>query len=115
MDAIIIFGTIPTLWPLLKIFSGKCIIRSRNITLYEQIQNDLDHEDGAEGFQLSDERPHRIAGPATRLLEEVDGMRTTITVTSGDQDLIMRQMLVTRIHQRKRVVKDQLRESNEEH
>jgi hypothetical protein len=84
MDAVIIFGTIPTLWPLLKIFSGKCVIRSRNFAQYEQVPNALDHEDGAEAFQLTDERPNRIAGPATRLLQEVDGMRTTVTVAGGD-------------------------------
>lgn len=74
MDAIIIFGTIPTLWPLWKIFSGKCIIRPRKIVLYERIQNPLDYENGPEALQLTDWRANRTPGPATRLLEELDGM-----------------------------------------
>lgn len=84
MDAIIIFGTIPTLWPLLKVFSGNCITRSKNLALYEQIQNGPDDEYEAEAFQLGDLRPNRRAGPVTRLLEEVDGMRTSFSVAGGN-------------------------------
>lgn len=83
MDAIIIFGTIPTLWPLLKVFSGKCIFRPRKIARYEQFQYAPDCEDRGEALHLSGWRPNRKSGPATRLLEEVDGMRTTFSVTGG--------------------------------
>lgn len=74
MDAIIVFGTIPTLWPLLRLFSGKCVIRPGKVAPYERIQNTLDYEDGAEPFQLSDRRRNRTPGPATRVLEELDSM-----------------------------------------
>lgn len=84
MDAIIIFGTIPTLWPLLKVFFGNCITRSNNHALYEQIQKEPDDEYEAEAFQLVDRVSNRRAGPVTRLLEEVDGMRTSFSLTGGN-------------------------------
>lgn len=83
MDAIIIFGTIPTLWPLLKVFSGKCIFRPRNVARYEQIRYAPDCEDRGDALHLSGWMQNRKSGPATRLLEEVDGMRTTCSVTGG--------------------------------
>lgn len=83
MDAIIIFGTIPTLWPLLKVFACKCIFRPRKIGRYEQIQYSPDCEDRGEALRLSGWSPNRKPGPATRLLEEADGMRTTCSVTGG--------------------------------
>ncbi|KAI3390431.1 hypothetical protein diail_9653, partial [Diaporthe ilicicola] len=67
----------------LKVFSGNCITRSRNLALCEQIQSAPDDENEAEAFQLADRRHHR-SGPATRLLEEVDGMRTSSSFTGGN-------------------------------
>lgn len=84
MDAIIICGTIPTLWPLMKMCSGKFVSSSRNFARYDDVQSPPDAEYGTEAFQLSDERPKRKAGPATRALEELDNMRTTITVRGTD-------------------------------
>lgn len=84
MDAVIICGTIPTLWPLMKMASSKFMSSSKDFAPYDNIRNAPDEEYGTEPFQLSDERPKRKAGPATRALEELDNMRTTITVRGAD-------------------------------
>lgn len=84
MDTIIIAGTIPTLWPLMRLFSGNIIKSLRNFAFDGDVQIVPDEEHRMGVPQLSDERPNRKAGPATRELEELDNMRTIITLTGGE-------------------------------
>lgn len=84
MDAIIIFGTIPTLWPLKKVFSGKLSRGSGIQGAQDNVTSIHDHLYGIEAYQLLDQRKPRKAGPATRALEELDNMRTRDTMTAQD-------------------------------
>lgn len=77
MDAVIICGTIPTLWPLKKMLSSKFRSSSKDFAPYQNIQNAPDEEYGTDAI-------HRKAGPATRALEELDNMRTTVTARGTD-------------------------------
>lgn len=83
MDAIIIFGTIPTLWPLTRSFSGKRS-GSDEFGPYQNATRASDHPNGTEAYRLSDRKKSRKTGPATRALEELDDMVTVRTVTDGD-------------------------------
>lgn len=82
MDAIIIFGTIPTLWPLKKVFSGKLSRGSGNQGAFNNATSIHDHPYGTEAYELIDQRKPRKMGPATRALEELDNMRTRATITT---------------------------------
>ncbi|KAF2967107.1 hypothetical protein GQX73_g6482 [Xylaria multiplex] len=67
MDVIIIVGTIPTLWPLIRFIRRKKI-PSRDQGIYDEVTSDVSYEHGSEGIQLG--------GSATRVLQEVDNMLT---------------------------------------
>ncbi|RWA09267.1 hypothetical protein EKO27_g5828 [Xylaria grammica] len=67
MDVIIIVGTIPTLWPLVRFIRRKNI-QSHDQDIYNAITSDVSCERGSEGIQLG--------GSATRVLQEVDSMET---------------------------------------
>lgn len=84
MDAVIVFGTIPTLWPLKKVFTGKFSRGSGNQGAYDNATSLQDHPYGTEAYELLDQRRPRKAGPATRALEEVDAMRTRATITAQE-------------------------------
>lgn len=84
MDAIIIFGAIPTLWPLKKVFSGKLSRGSGDQGAHDNATSIHDHPYGTEAYQLLDQRKPRKMGPATRALEELDDMRTRATMTAQD-------------------------------
>lgn len=82
MDSVIIFGTIPTLWPLKRVLADKfheCSTCS-NQRAYNDTTNTGDDPYGSDAYELLEQRPRR-AGPATRALEELDNMRTRATVT----------------------------------
>ncbi|KAI0405971.1 hypothetical protein F4802DRAFT_560164 [Xylaria palmicola] len=63
MDVIIIVGNIPTLWPLLRL-----VRRKKSRSEYDMVTSAGSCKHGSEGLQL--------AGSATRILQEVDNMRT---------------------------------------
>ncbi|KAI1126303.1 hypothetical protein F5Y10DRAFT_244974 [Nemania abortiva] len=70
MDVIIIVGTIPTLWPLVRLIRRKNT-HSHDHVIYDRVTSDGSYQPGSEGFQ--------VAGSATRILREVDNMRTNGT------------------------------------
>ncbi|KAI1378728.1 hypothetical protein F4677DRAFT_443216 [Hypoxylon crocopeplum] len=79
MDVIIIVGTIPALWPLLKYF------RKRNggsgsgsgYGPYKNAVGNPEHVQGSEAYQLSNSKNSKLRhGPITRALQEVDDLRT---------------------------------------
>ncbi|KAI1078791.1 hypothetical protein F5B20DRAFT_581826 [Whalleya microplaca] len=83
MDVIIIFGTIPALWPIFKVVSRNGRINRRG---YEPYDNSLEENpDSSNPFPLSKSRPDRKAGPVTRALKEFDEERTLHTKTDGSE------------------------------
>ncbi|KAI0878085.1 hypothetical protein GGS24DRAFT_509119 [Hypoxylon argillaceum] len=75
MDVIIIVGTIPTLWPLVRLLRRKTN-HSQDRVVYNVVTSDGSYQNGSEGLPL--------AGSATRILQEVDNMRTNGT-WNGEQ------------------------------
>lgn len=77
MDVIIILGNIPTLWPLLRWFTGK--IQSRGgdqaYGLYQNTTSQPRHVAGSDAFELKDVS-NKGSGPVTRALQEVDNLQT---------------------------------------
>ncbi|KAI1646943.1 uncharacterized protein F4817DRAFT_316346 [Daldinia loculata] len=73
MHVIIIVGTIPTLWPVLKGFVKK---KGGNSESSGSYQNASGTTEGTEALRLSDVKGGRKAGPATRVLRDIDDMRT---------------------------------------
>lgn len=84
MDAILIFGTVPTLWPLKNVFSGRFSRGSGNQGAYNNATSTQDHPHGTEAYRLLDQGRAHKGGPATRALEELDNMRTRATMTVQD-------------------------------
>ncbi|KAI1810419.1 hypothetical protein GGS20DRAFT_567629 [Poronia punctata] len=72
MDLIIIFGTIPTLWPLIRRFVGKNKDSQYESDPYRNAHQSPDHPSGTEAYQLSSNKS--VAGEFTRALREVDDM-----------------------------------------
>ncbi|RYC64183.1 hypothetical protein CHU98_g2032 [Xylaria longipes] len=65
MDVIIIVGTIPTLWPLVRLIQRRKK-HSHGHAVYDIVTGDSSYQNGSEGIQLG--------GSATRALREVDNM-----------------------------------------
>lgn len=70
MDVIIIVGTIPTLWPLVRLMHRKKN-NSHIHGIYDAVTSDYSSPNRSNGVQLG--------GSATRVLQEVDNMRTEVT------------------------------------
>ena len=73
MDAIIIVGTIPTLWPVLRQIAGG-IGSGRGTWPYRNASDAPEQPGDSESHELSSSRKQLVGGPATRALREVDGM-----------------------------------------
>ncbi|KAI0122602.1 hypothetical protein F4814DRAFT_458242 [Daldinia grandis] len=77
MDVIIIVGTIPTLWPVLKTFVKGNGGSSDNSGPYQNVSGTAEGTaEGTEAFRLSDMKGGKRAGPATRVLRDIDNMHT---------------------------------------
>ncbi|KAF2968672.1 hypothetical protein GQX73_g4915 [Xylaria multiplex] len=74
MDLIIIFGTIPALWPVVRWFMHRNEYGAYSDTPYRNAFRSPDHPDGSEAYQLSGCRSN--TGVFTRALREVDNMTT---------------------------------------
>jgi len=72
MDLIIIFGTIPTLWPLVRRMLGLNKESRYDNEPYRNASRNPDRPNGTEAYRLSSNRSH--AGEFTRALREVDEM-----------------------------------------
>ncbi|ETS73454.1 hypothetical protein PFICI_14400 [Pestalotiopsis fici W106-1] len=87
MDVIIIFGNIPTLWPMFRWAANKVKSRSRGMShgVYQNTSSHPDIMDGVDAFELRD-TSGKGSGPATRALEELDNMCTARTRTPDGSD-----------------------------
>lgn len=89
MDAIIIFGNVPTLWPLFRWIAGRVQSMSGgtgddSYNVYQNASNNLNTIGGSEAFALKDvsnkskDRGGKVSGPTTRALQDLDDMRTAM-------------------------------------
>ncbi|KAK6858358.1 hypothetical protein PG995_006057 [Apiospora arundinis] len=77
MDAIIIAGTIPALWPILKMFAKKTGSSGESYGPYKNASASLARPGGSESYQLPESRGKGSgSGPMTRALQEVDELES---------------------------------------
>lgn len=83
MDVIIIVGTIPSLWPLLRFARRK---GSNSYGPYENASSNPTNGPGSEAYQLNNSKNSRVRqGPITRALQELDDMQAVQTVLDDRQ------------------------------
>ncbi|KAI1761230.1 hypothetical protein GGR53DRAFT_469520 [Hypoxylon sp. FL1150] len=81
MDVIIIVGTIPSLWPLLKLARR---MDSSSYGPYKNASCNPTHGQGSEAYQLDDSKNSRVRqGPITRALQELDDLQTVRTISDN--------------------------------
>ncbi|KAI1774670.1 hypothetical protein F4818DRAFT_452150 [Hypoxylon cercidicola] len=75
MDVIIIVGTIPALWPLLKFLRRRGT--SRECSPYKNASSNVEHVEGSDAYQLENSNSTKAKpGPVSRALQELDELRT---------------------------------------
>jgi hypothetical protein len=86
MDAIIIFGNIPTLWPFFRWCTGKIQSRSgaSSYGVYKNASSQPENGGGSEAFVLKGVSSNKRSGPTTRALQELDELQTTRTPEPSD-------------------------------
>lgn len=77
MDAIIIAGTIPALWPVLKLFAKKTGSSGDSYGPYKNASTSSARPGGSESYRLPESRSKGTGpGPVTRALQEVDELES---------------------------------------
>ncbi|XXH05560.1 hypothetical protein Hte_011992 [Hypoxylon texense] len=83
MDVIIIVGTIPALWPLLKFVRRP---GGGSYGPYKNASSNPEQIEGSEAYQLENSKNSKVKqGPITRALQELDELRTMQTVVGNAQ------------------------------